>query len=100
MLAQTKKYNLKGCTNLRKQQLVTVLSKTKALFMKKDILHKLTKTQLKVFAKEHRIKMNLKKGLKSELNESILSFQDHVRNVETAKEETAKEETAKEEPHA
>jgi len=54
-------YGLKGCTNLRNQQLVTVLSKTKALLMKKDILHELSKTQLKVIAKEH-IKMNSEKA--------------------------------------
>ena len=53
--------------------------------MKKDILHKHTKTQLKDIAIEHHIKINSKKGLKSELIESILSFQDHVRNVENAK---------------
>ena len=89
LLSQTKEYGHKGCTKLKKHQLVTVLSKTKNLFMKKEDLQKLTKSELKDFAKEHHIKLNLKKNLKTEPIERILSFQDSVRTIEAANEEPA-----------
>jgi hypothetical protein len=61
LLSQIRRYNIKGCTKLTKQQLLPILTKVKKLLYKKDDLQQLTNDQMINIAKENNIKVNLKK---------------------------------------
>jgi len=84
LISQLRRYNIKGCTRLSKEQLLHILSKVKKLFFEKDDLQ-LTKDQLINIGKENNIKVNLRKR-KDNIIEAILKTQDSVFREITASE--------------